>query len=134
MRFSVAKAGLLVAALAVVAPASPAKAAPLCWAFNDIETFYSDATYTTVVGSCTYDDCYFTYTCTGSSSAYVKYSIKRRPCNNCQACGCFASSGMDDAAPEQPEGSLQRLFSSPIDSLARPRTDCGGNTDSVLAG
>lgn len=68
----------LLALLAVFAVAptllfpSPAAA----WGIIETETFYSDATYTTIVGRCIENSCQGTYSCTGTITDYSKVTIR----------------------------------------------------------
>jgi len=104
----------LIFALALIAffAAPLAQAAPLCWETQDTETYYSDATYTTIVGSCVYNNCYLTQSCTGTVTQWVKYTWKRIPCNNCVT--CFTCWGVSDA--EQiglPSSEMDQFLSEP---------------------
>lgn len=42
----------------------------------ETETFYSDATYTTIVGRCIENSCQGTYSCTGTITDYSKITVR----------------------------------------------------------
>jgi hypothetical protein len=48
----------------------------LAYGIIETETFYSDATYTTIVGRCVDNDCTGTHYCTGTITNYSKTTIR----------------------------------------------------------
>ncbi len=92
----------------------PASAAPLCWDTADTDTYYSDATYTVVVGSCTLNNCSGAYTCTGITSQWVQYTWRRIPCNNCWVCGtCLGGEKSESSSQAAPANELEAALSRP---------------------
>jgi hypothetical protein len=61
---------LLIALTASIVILVPAKAYAACCGWRTTERYYSDATFTTQVGTCIDDECAGTYTCTGTQTAY----------------------------------------------------------------
>jgi cell division protein FtsX len=59
----------------------PAKAEAACCGHRTTEKYYSDASHTTLVGTCIDDECAGTYTCTGTITAY---EVDSRVC--CEIC------------------------------------------------
>lgn len=115
---------LALIALALFASA-PAEAAPLCWDTADTTTYYSDASYTTVVGSCTYNNCWFTMSCTGTTSPYSVETWRTIPCNNCVACGtCWPISSHDAAPSTEAEGEEPLLREAPAMTPAFSSPGC----------
>ena len=66
--------GLLGAFAAFPTLVSPKPA--LAYGLIETETFYSDATYTTIVGRCIDNSCRGTYTCTGTITNYSKTTVR----------------------------------------------------------
>jgi len=60
---------------------TPRKAYAACCGHRTTEKYYSDATYTTLVGTCIDDECAGTYTCTGTQTAF---EVDTRVC--CETC------------------------------------------------
>lgn len=48
----------------------------LAYGLIETETFYSDGTYTTIVGRCIDNSCRGTYTCTGTMTSYSKVTVR----------------------------------------------------------
>jgi len=59
----------------------PAKADAICCGRRITEHYYSDATYTTQVGTCIDNECTGTYTCTGTQTIYERDTSIC--CDNC---------------------------------------------------
>lgn len=77
-------------------PYSPRKVegAFACYGIITYETYYSDGTYSTVVGTCTEDECAGTYRCSGQQTDYVLSNSHPKLCSPCsQLCGTYAGPG-----------------------------------------
>jgi hypothetical protein len=61
----------------------PAQAYAACCGHKITERYYSDASYTTLVGTCVDNECAGTYTCTGQQTAYE--TATQVCCEICQA-------------------------------------------------
>jgi len=76
------RTGFLVMLLMVTAALFiPAKAEALCCGWRETEHYYSDASHTTLVGTCVTDECAGTYSCTGTQTEYLTFS--RTCCDHC---------------------------------------------------
>lgn len=63
---------LALSATALLTAPEPAEA----WGIIETETFYSDATYSTIVGRCVENTCRGTYSCTGTITDFSKTTIR----------------------------------------------------------
>lgn len=70
----VALFGLLALFAAFPALVSPAQV--IAYGVIETETFYSDATYSTIVGRCIENSCRGTYSCTGTITDYSKVTVR----------------------------------------------------------
>jgi hypothetical protein len=63
---------LALSVTALLTAPEPAK----CWGIIETETFYSDATHSTVVGRCIDNSCRGTYSCTGTITDFSTTTIR----------------------------------------------------------
>ena len=67
--------GLALCGLLAAAPLfTPSRAC--AWGIIETETFYSDATYSHIVGRCVENSCIGTYSCTGTITDFSKTTIR----------------------------------------------------------
>jgi len=79
MRKSTTLRGLALLGLLTLCAAAPALFSPapaVAWGIIETETFYSDGTYSTIVGRCVENSCQGTYSCTGTITNYSKVTIR----------------------------------------------------------
>jgi hypothetical protein len=68
--------GLALCGLLAAAPALMAPSRACAWGYIETETFYSDATYSHIVGRCIDNACQGTYSCTGIITDYSKTTFR----------------------------------------------------------
>jgi hypothetical protein len=60
----------------------------VCYGVETTDRYYSDATYSTLVGKCVENECKGTYVCTGTQTEFVQTSTRGILCNRCDPmCG-----------------------------------------------
>jgi hypothetical protein len=68
--------GLALCGLLAAAPALITPSRACAWGIIETETFYSDATYSQIVGRCVENSCTGTYSCSGTLTDYSKTTIR----------------------------------------------------------
>jgi len=91
-RYATPRAVLVIAlvllALVVYQEKLACSTAFVCYGVETTERYYSDATYTTVVGKCVENECKGTYVCSGIQTEFVQTNTRGMLCNRCDImCG-----------------------------------------------
>jgi hypothetical protein len=68
--------GLALCGLLAAAPALMTPSRACAWGIIETETFYSDATYSHIVGRCVENSCTGTYSCSGTITDFSKTTIR----------------------------------------------------------
>jgi hypothetical protein len=80
--------GFLIVCVVYSAPPSQSSAF-VCYGVKTTDRYFSDGTYSVLVGTCVENECKGTYICNGQQTEYVQTTTQGMLCSRCDPlCGC----------------------------------------------